>query len=494
MAPDAKDGLGRWRGARPSRPGPSRARTITAKWLKGSLLASLLAVFAGALVYLAWQLIFRSKLDVEFVPLVIVDYEKPQVPPLPWADADRKAFQIAKLFQPKPDDESTETKLTTEVAKDKLNGLQHKKTKDAVVVYLAARALVDSSGAVQIVTAESDPYAPKTLLPFKDVVASLKACPAQKKLLVVDLMSAPPDPLDLEGTADGVADLLAKELVREDDPQKPLDPRLMVLLACSPGERALWSEPLGQSVFGHYVERAFADPDADTDQNRGLDVKELTSYLARNVDRWALQHRGVHQRPTLLGKAPQFVLGSINPRRAQLPRKDSRPAKDKEKNKSDEKEKEAAKEKAAEPSKDADQAKKADEKPAKEPAKDGAPPAESTEPVYPQWLTDAWDLRDKWFRSGDYQAAPRVFRRLEASLLRGARLAQRERTGGHSRPVDWPRARALGSNGSVSIGQAPPSAFSRPGPRVRRDRRSGPREWAQRALYSETAKARQSPV
>jgi len=51
---------------------------------------------AGTLGYLVWQFLFPSKIEVEFVSFFIGEHEKPEVPPRPWADADRTAFASAQ--------------------------------------------------------------------------------------------------------------------------------------------------------------------------------------------------------------------------------------------------------------------------------------------------------------------------------------------------------------------------------------------------------------
>ena len=112
--------------------------------------------------------------------------------------------------------------------------LRQKKTDDAVIVYLSTHAVVDGAGALQIFAYDSDPFAAKTLLPFKTVLNALKQCPARKKLLVLDIMPGGGTPLELGGTEDGVADLIAKELARPGEPRKLDDPNLAVLTACSP--------------------------------------------------------------------------------------------------------------------------------------------------------------------------------------------------------------------------------------------------------------------
>ena len=129
-------------------------------------------------------------------------------------------------------------------------------------------------------------------------------------------MSRVSDPLELGGTSDGVADVVHNQLSQADDAGHLDDPNLFVLLACSPGESSLWSEPLRQSVFGYYFQRAFADLEADRDDGGTISVKELSAYLAQNVDRWANQHRGVAHGPVLIGTAQDFRLAPVNRTRA----------------------------------------------------------------------------------------------------------------------------------------------------------------------------------
>ena len=287
--------------------------------------------------------------------------------------------------------------------------------------------------------ADSDPYATKTVLPLSDVLTSLKKCPARKKLLVLDLMSPAPDPLELSGTSDGVADVIRTQVLSKDDAGQPDDPHLFVLTACSDGEVSLWSESLGQSVFGYYFVRAFSDPEAGSSADGGpLTVRALAGYLAKNVDRWARQHRGVRQRPMLISAArDDFSLGMIDTRRERLTPKEKTAGKDKP----DEKEKTVEKEKAGQPAKGAEIAKKTSEPPATGTDKDSATNPESDDSAYPQWLTNYWKLHEKWLNSEASSAAPRVFRQLETTLLR----AEREwRSGGEPVKLRDSLARRVG--------------------------------------------------
>ena len=121
------------------------------------------------------------------------------------------------------------------------------------------------------------------MLPLRAVLAGLSQCLARHKLLVLDIMRSSNYPFDLGGTPDGVADLIRNELQGEKDPGQPADPALLVLASCSPGEVGLWSETMGESVFGHFFHGAFTDPQADTDHRNTISVKEVAAYVA---DKW----------------------------------------------------------------------------------------------------------------------------------------------------------------------------------------------------------------
>ena len=104
----------------------------------------------GTVCYLIWLFAFAPKLDIEFVPFFVAEYEKPEVPPLPWAESDRKAFQDPQSLGWKAEDPLCFKQITTEVATDILKRLRQKKTTDAVVVYLSTHALVDGSSASKL--------------------------------------------------------------------------------------------------------------------------------------------------------------------------------------------------------------------------------------------------------------------------------------------------------------------------------------------------------
>lgn len=419
MSADSTAGLGRWRERRRTRTGPDRNRVSAKKWLGSTLLTALFLLTAGGLIWIVWHLIRPWELTPEFVSLFITRYKGPQIPTIPQAWADRDMIRQATFLDSIHSAEKTDDGLTLEVIQDRLDRLRQKKTDDAVIVYLSTHAVVDGAGALQILAYDSDPFATKTLLPLKTVLSALKQCPARKKLLVLDVMPDRGSPLELGGTEDGVADLISKELARPGEPGKLDDPHLAVLAACSPGEVALWSEPFRQSVFGHFFVKGLGDPEADTDQDHAVSLQELSKYLTERVDGWARQHRAMRQRPMLIGSTEFFPLSSLNRRKPKPPARVEKTeqagenetptdqskasedkAKDLEKRKAEEKNQVEKKSKA---SKGAEQD---TEKPA------------TTGPAYPPWLARGWELRERWAVGPEIAEAPRLFRQLEANLLR----------------------------------------------------------------------------
>src|SRR5262249_34966499 len=370
------------------------------KWVGTTFLVALLGLTSLTMAWIIWQFVLGTAPRTEFIPLFVTDYQRPEVSPLPWREADRQAVAAAKLFTRSGAGENTGMQLHTEVNGDQLVRLEKAQPDKAVVVYLAAHTMVDDSGAIQIVAADSDPYSPKTLMPMQSVLAALKKCPAHNKLLILDVISVPSHPLDLGGTSDAAADLIRKELSKGVDLEEPLHPELTVLAACSPGEPALWSESERQSIFGYYFLKAFADPQADSSGDQALSVAELASYVTKNVDQWARLHRGRPQHPLLTGSKRDFVLAAVDQRRGMSRPKDSTSQaaalkeESTDKKKSADKDKPALKDMSADKDKSAesdkagaktaDATKASDEGETKAAGKDSARPGDEVPDTYPQ--------------------------------------------------------------------------------------------------------------
>ena len=423
MSTEQSQGRGRWRGEKPRSSAPTRGETITKKWVGATILSLLFLSVAAVIVWLCFIFLFPRKPQPTFVPFLVSSYQRPQIPPIPELEPERSALQKSQIFPIVDSTEDPYGNSTLDVMKTRLENLAQRKAGKGIVVYIAAYAMVSGTGDVQILAYDSDPYSPGTLLPLQVLLNQLRACPERHKLLVLDIMKSSPYPFDLGGTPDGVADLILKELQDEKNGDRLVDPNLLVLVACSPGQFGLWSETLHESVFGHYFRAAFADPSADSIEHNGsLSVRELAAHLARKVDDWAIRYRGTRQTPYLVGEAQDFDLAVVTPG------PDGAEPKPVEKEQPEPVAKDAAQEKDGEPKKSGEE--KESKVAAKEASRKSGEQAASEQDAkpgdYPDWLVAGWQLHQDWLKDNgnrDFQGAfsPRVFRRLEASLLRAER-------------------------------------------------------------------------
>lgn len=424
-------GVGRWREGRgPARPA-SPARLSAQKWAAAVLIASILFVFLAATAWLAWQFAFPQAPHPYFVSFWIdqsqarpaVDRADRQgtrlaalVPAIPWLEAERTALQNAGVF-PRTDAPDDQTRNTPKEAMEtRLGALASLKPADALVVYIAAHALVDPKGKIQVLAYDSDPYRPETLLSLESILSRLKQCPARNKLLVLDLARATTEPLALGGTSDGVPDVLSRQLhsAAGKGEGESDDPNLLVLATCAPGQAALGAETLGRSVFGEFFLRGLTDPAADANRDRAVSVRELTNYLGTKVDQWTRHYRDARQRPIMAGDGKDFLVASLGKRQpstTKATRKAWRwPWQRTQVAKAEKPAAEGTDEKAA-----VKTAAKGAEKDAGKPA---AKDFEATGARYPRWLADGWEERDRWWAGDALLVAPREYRRLEAVLLR----------------------------------------------------------------------------
>jgi hypothetical protein len=403
MSPD-QAGVGRWRDGGPSRRPPRTGSSSASKWLGTAGVSALLAVAVGVFGWIAFQVWFAPTARPYFVPLWVGPYDGPEIPPIAWQDADRRAVLDDQVFMHAAPDAKAADGLTLEVTQDRLDQLAGRPRDEAVVVYLSAYAIVDDDKKVRILTSDSNPYLKGSQLPLSWVLGRLKQCPAKNKLLVLDIMRGMIDPRDVGATADGVGDLLARELEDSTDSKRLNDPGLMVIAACGPGQVALGSEAKRHSVFGYYFHRGLTTLEADADGDLAVSVRDLGAYLAKNVDAWARRHRGAHQRPMLLGREQgDFVLAAPQIRRTPGT---------------------IVKADAVLQSKEEAKVDTASATKTKEPPGADAEKTKANESVagsaseYPDWLSKAWTTAEGWWNTRYYRDAPRIYRRLARELVR----------------------------------------------------------------------------
>jgi hypothetical protein len=401
-------GVGRWReggsSRRPARTGPTSAK----KWLGTAIVSALLIAAAGAFGWLMFQIWFVQGPRPYFLAFWAGPYDWPEIPPIAWLDADRRALKEDRVFTKVDPRSDSDEKTTLELMQRRLEDLASRPRDEDVVVYLSAYAVVDHDKKIQIMAADSTPYKVKTQLSLSWVLDRLKSCPSKNKLLVLDIMRGMIDPRDVGGTADGVGDLIAGAIQDGADASRLNDPDLIVIAACGPGQKALASESLRHSVFGYFFHRALTSREADGDGDGAVSVRELGGYLSRNVDAWAMHYRGVHQVPVLLGR-PQGDFALVAARSPAAPAKagsaGTPPAEPKSGETPEAKGKELA---GAE----------------KDKAKEAAPEAAEGKPAagkagdYPAWLEQSWKLVEQWKKDGNFRDAPRVYRRLARESVR----------------------------------------------------------------------------
>src|SRR4051794_11020773 len=126
MTRDATAGPRRWRGSsgRPSKPAPSRTRT--SKMAAAVLLSTTLVGILAAMTWIVWQFVFPNAPSPYFVPFWVGEYQRPQIPPIPWLDADRRALQGENLFTKVDSDEGATRNPTLEVMNTRLDNLRNR--------------------------------------------------------------------------------------------------------------------------------------------------------------------------------------------------------------------------------------------------------------------------------------------------------------------------------------------------------------------------------
>ena len=296
--------------------------------------------------------------ETHFVSCWVTKFRDPTIPPNPAADCDRLALRQGNYFL--RSDVASMPVQSRFLMTQQLDALAENSRSENVVLYVATYAIVDADGKAVLLTSDYDPGKPASGLPLSRVLRSLRKSPARHKLLVLDVSW--PDLLPaVTGGAGDVAAVLPEELRAVPDANR------LVLCSCSPGQVTLTSEILGRSVFDYYFEQALrGDADrynSDLYEDGHVTVHEAARLIAARVDRWAMHNRSCRQTPTLLGEGDDFDLTVYD----LLPL---------------------------------------------------VTPTPTVLPKYPEWLLAGWKLREQWQADGTSRLAPRLFRQLEAQLLR----------------------------------------------------------------------------
>ncbi|QDU62431.1 hypothetical protein Pan216_32980 [Planctomycetes bacterium Pan216] len=420
--------------------------------------AVLIGMMAGMLYWL------RPVPRPHFIPLWVTHYDSPLLPDNPFGQLDRDAIQQGMFFP-----ETSDVEFESESAfafRRKLTDLSQIDAMAGVVVYVSAFTITGPKGDLYIMPRDFRHADISSRVALKEILDALKKCPAQGKLLVLDIMK----PIGDFRVGDLVEDA---GLLVQDELKKVPDPTRLVLLSCSPGQTALVSQSQRRSVFSYYFEeglRGWADLYNESQSADGLvSVKEIGAFVQARVDRWASSVRGKRQTPQMIGSGDDFMLVAVPygepPAMAPLPNatqlaavqakrypdpqsaKSSADSKNGSSSASDSKNgsssksassKSDSKSGATSPKSSASQKDAKGKTPAKpkltpeeQKQQEAKQKAEAEEkalvdrvfpPVpYPTWLSGGWTLLDQWQRESVIKASPWTFRQLSATLLQAER-------------------------------------------------------------------------
>jgi hypothetical protein len=322
-----------------------------------------MGALAGVIAAVIWYYLRPTK-PPTFVLLTITEYTDPHLPPNPLGDQDRKILNRPSwinAYQSQQED----------LLRTQLRNLRTQDKKQPLVFYLSGLALPNATGEVCLLPGDADADNAKGhWVPMRDVLDEIIACPAEHKLLILDVMRPIADPrLGVLGNdvAARLQPMLEKAVADH--------PNLLILCACAPGQMSLSSEALGRSAFVHYIEeglRGRADGYNDKNERDGkVTAWELARFVTARVDRWARQNRKEARQTPVMHGSPEsdFNLVVLEHARAQE-----------------------------------------------------HPPAEGEWLTnYPDWLQAGWAERDKWWKEQSFRRMPRAFRQLEVALLRAER-------------------------------------------------------------------------
>lgn len=287
-----------WRGV--TAPSDPQAARRVRRVLWSSAGVALLGCFAWLLIHYS-----RPGPVARLVCLAVADYDVLEAPPLPFAQETLADFgvlgerQLAELSLPQ--DVTTSSRWRSYFIRE----LPHKivePDRDVLIVYLAAHGVTqpDADGDVKawLLCSNYDPIRKTGMYLLDDLLAALRSCGGQTKLLVLDSGAIEAD-LALGMAANEFPSLLKQKV------SKFGDPNLWVLASHDAFEHSHAAYSGRRSVFGHYVARGLAgaaDENAD-----GVDLAELFSYVRSRVARyvWQASAEEETQTPQLLAAGSQ---------------------------------------------------------------------------------------------------------------------------------------------------------------------------------------------
>lgn len=279
---------------------------------------------------------------------------------VPWMEEDRLALSDGG-FLGRPLDEWAANPNRDQI-RLRFRALANVRAFQPVVVYLASPAAVDSAGGVFLLPSDRIGDNPRNRLTLSELLVAIHECPAQHRLLILNLVPQTEEALYSQARGD-LTIAISKVL------EKNADPNLLCIVASEAGQVPVASAALGRTVFGWYLEAGLRG-EADGWSGESLDgrvtVNELAAFLREKTGHLVNATRGEVQTPRLIGAGRDFTIRGLT------------------------------------------QAQTDPEKP-------------ETEFQFPECLRVGWEKRDQWQREGRSVAAPWAFRKLQASLMTAER-------------------------------------------------------------------------
>jgi formylglycine-generating enzyme len=179
---------------------------------------------------------------------------------------------------------------------------------DLVVVSFSGHGVsLPQTKASYLCPAETHLARPQTLIPLEQVYRQLQACPAERKLLLVDACRN--EPVE-SGARAAAEDNRVQEFARSLQ-EVPKGKGLLVLTSCSTGECSFEEEEWGHGVFTYYLMEGLSGA-ADVRGRGYVSMLDLYQYATEKTKTYVAKVRKEVQRPTLRGEIEEdFTIGVL---------------------------------------------------------------------------------------------------------------------------------------------------------------------------------------
>ena len=295
------------------------------------------------------------------VSIAVTEYTHYDWPVNPWAEQDaagvRKHFAKDSALTIQSQTKSSilrELNQTVDLSKEQNRGRP-------IVIHFTALGIV-RDGEVYALPADAEPGQPGTWLRLDELLEPIRRTQGDR-LFVLDLRPVVNSRLGV--VSDDLFEVLDEKLRRMDQAGEL---SFSVLASGSTGSQTCWSNELGRSAFGWFLDRGLAgNADIWNDarkRNDRVTSPELAAYTRETTSAFANNLRQPSQLPARFGKDVDFTLLPV--------------------------------------------------------PQGGPGPAASPQAMdaYPVWLLAGWEERDRWRERGDHVRLQRTFRHLECLLLR----------------------------------------------------------------------------